>query len=280
MPLRSFSRQSRTLGDIRDDNLIKTIQDVGKQVASLEKEKKLALLNRKLAELEAEMAARFPTNVGFVNEKTLEESHICQIINQKLKLTMPFVKPYSSLNYAQYQTFVRLSEHVFRSKPTTYRKEVDKVLYLISALEGTLFTAWYRYKEKFGWLDMGLDAFKTFLLDDFFPPEICLRDICWKCSHVVPTREWISALFLISYISALFFVQCISCLIYSACHLFCVPFLLHLILFDTLSVSCLSSDCASTLRPLRPCLCIRIVSHIMSRLKPPLAISYAYQGFR
>ncbi len=102
---------------------------------------------------------------------------------------MPFVKLDSSLNYAQYQTFVRLSEHVFRTKPITYRKEVDKVLYLISAPEGTTFTTWYRYKEKFGWLDMGLDAFKTFLLDDFFPPEICLRDIFGKCSHVVPARE-------------------------------------------------------------------------------------------
>ena len=206
MSLRSFSRQSRTLGDIKDDNLIKTIQDVGRQIASLEKEKKLALLNQKLAELEAEMAAEFPTNAGFVNEKTLEELHIYQIINQKLKLTMPFVKPYSSLNYAQYQTFVRLSEHVFRTKPTTYRKEVDKVIYWISALEETPFTAWYRYKERFGWLDIGWDAFKTFLLVDFFPPETCLRDICWKCSHVVPAREWISALFLVSYISALFFV--------------------------------------------------------------------------
>lgn len=173
-PRRSFSRLSRTVGGIRDDNPNETVQDARRRVASLEKEKELVLLNRKLAELEAEKAAGFPTNASLVNEKTLEELHIRQIIIQESKLTVPFVKPYSGLNYAQYQTFVRACEHVFRTRPTTYRKEVDKVLYGIGALEGTPSTTWYRYEEKFGWLDMGWDAFKTFLLDDLFPPEIRL----------------------------------------------------------------------------------------------------------
>ena len=176
-PHRSFSRLSRTLEGIGDDNPNKIIQDARRRVASLEKEKELALLNQKLAELEAEKAAGFPTNASLVNEKTLGESHIRQIIIQESKLTVPFVKPYSGLNYAQYQTFVRECEHVFRTRPTTYRKEVDKVLYGIGALEGTPSTTWYRYEEKFGWLDMGWDAFKTFLLDDLFPPEIRLRDV-------------------------------------------------------------------------------------------------------
>ena len=139
-PCRSFSRLSRTLGGIGDDNPNKIIQDVRRRVASLGKEKELALLNRKLAELQAEKAARFPTNSSLVNEKTLGESHIRQIIIQESKLTVPFVKPYSGLNYAQYQTFVREFEYVFRTRPTTYRKEVDKVLYGIGALEGTPFT--------------------------------------------------------------------------------------------------------------------------------------------
>ncbi len=57
--------------------------------------------------------------------------------------------------------------------------------------------------------------------------------------------------------------------------LFCIPSLLHLILFDTLFVLFLGSDRALTPRPLRPCFNIRIVSQIMSRLKPRLAIGYA-----
>ncbi len=136
----------------------------------------MALLNWKLAELEAEKAAGFPTNTSLVNGKTLEESHICQIIIQVSKLTILFIKPYSGLNYAQYQTFVREYEDFFRTRPTIHRKEVDKVLYGIGELEGTLSTTWYRYEEKFGWLDIGWDAFKTFLLDDLFSPEIRLRD--------------------------------------------------------------------------------------------------------
>ena len=112
-----------------------------------------------------------------------------------------------------------------------------------------------------------------------------LPDSCWKCSHVVPARECISAPSLVSSacIPALFLVSCISCLMYSASHVFHVSFipclmyflshvfrvlsLSRLMLFDTLSVSCLGSDRVSTLRRLRPCLNIRIVSQIMSRLQ-------------
>ncbi len=136
----------------------------------------MAFLNRKLAELEAEKAARFITNASFVNEKTLEESHIRHIITQEWKLTVPLVKPYAGLYYPQYQTFVRECEHVFQTRPTNQRKEVDKVLYGKSVLEETPSTTWYHYKEKFGWLDMGSDAFQTFLLYDLFSLEIRLRD--------------------------------------------------------------------------------------------------------
>lgn len=176
-PRRSFSRLSRTLESIRNENPDETLQDVRRRLASLEQKKELVLLSRKLVELEAEEAAGFPTNANVINEKISEESYIRQEIIQESKLTVPFVKPYSGLNYAQYQTFVRACEHVFRTRPTTYRKEFDKVLYGIGALEGTPSTTWYRYEEKFGRLDMGWDAFKTFLLDDLFPPEIRLRDV-------------------------------------------------------------------------------------------------------
>ncbi len=53
----------------------------------------------------------------------------------------------------------------------------------------------------------------------------------------------------------------------SLSHVFRVSSLSRLMLFDTLSVSCLGSDRVSTLRRLRPCLNIRIVSQIMSRLQ-------------
>ncbi len=90
--------------------------------------------------------------------------------------------------------------------------------------------------------------------------------VFWKCSHNVPARECISAPSLVSlaFISALFLVPC---LMFFLSHLFRVSSLLRLMLFDTLSVSCLGSDRVSTLRRLRPCLNIRIVSQIISRLQ-------------
>ncbi len=54
---------------------------------------------------------------------------------------------------------------------------------------------------------------------------------------------------------------------YFQSHVFRVSSLSRLMLFDTLSVSCLRSDRVSTLRQIRPCLKIRMVSQIMSRLQ-------------
>lgn len=58
----------------------------------------------------------------------------------------------------------------------TYRKDVDKMLYDIAALEITPSTTWYCHEETFGRLDMSWDKFKTFLLDNLFPLEIRLCD--------------------------------------------------------------------------------------------------------
>lgn len=105
-----------------------------------------------------------------------EESHIYQEIIQESRLTVPITKTYSGLNYTEYLTFVRACEHVFCTRPTTYRKDTDKVLSEIGALEEAPSITWYHYKEKLGQLDMDWNAFKTFLLHDLFPPEICRLD--------------------------------------------------------------------------------------------------------
>ena len=94
-----------------------------------------------------------------------------------MKLTVSVVRAYSSLNYGQYQSFICACENVFRTQPVTYRNNVDKLLYGIGTLEGTPSTTWYSHEEKFGRLDMTWDIFKTFMLDDLFPPEIPLRDV-------------------------------------------------------------------------------------------------------
>lgn len=168
---RSFPRLLRTLEDMGNENPGKALQGV------LEKEKELLLLCRKLGELEAEKAAGFPpTDACHTGGETPEEPHILRAIIQESKLAVPITKPYSGLNYAQQQSFVRSCEHIFCTRPTTYRKDVHKVLYGIGLLEGTPSTSWYRYEERYGRLDTSWDAFKTLLLDDICPPEIRLQD--------------------------------------------------------------------------------------------------------
>lgn len=172
---RSFTRLWPTLEDTGTENLGKALQHVRRQVASLEKEKELVLLSRKLSELEAEEVAGFPTNPSDTGGEPFEDLRTRKIC-QESRLAVPVTKPYSGLNYAQYQGFVIACEHLFDTRPTTYGKDVQKVLYGIGLLDGTPSTTWYRYEERFGRLDMSWDAFKTFLLDDLCPPEIRLQD--------------------------------------------------------------------------------------------------------
>lgn len=161
----------RTLEDTENENPGKALQDVS------EEKKQLALLHRKLSELEAEKAAGFPsTNACQTCGETSQESPILQIIIQESRLAIPITKPYSGLNYAQYQSFVIACEHLFSTRPATYREDVDKVLYGIGLLKGTPSTSWYRYQERYGRMGMSWNAFKTLLLDDLCPPEIRLQD--------------------------------------------------------------------------------------------------------
>ncbi len=153
------------------------MREIRKRLAGLEKEKELISITRKLNEIEAEKAARFPLNHSPILSESLEEALIRRQIIQESKLTVPVVRAYSALNYGQYQSFIRACEHTFCTRPVTYRKDDDKVLYDIRALEGTQSTTWYRHEEKFRKLDMTWDMFKTFLLKDFFPSEIRLCNV-------------------------------------------------------------------------------------------------------
>ncbi len=168
---------SRTADRLRNENPGESLREIRKRLASLDKEKELVSLTRKLNEMEAEKAAGFPLSHTSLLSESPEEALIRRQIIQESKLTVPLVKAYSGSNYSAYQSFIRSCEHVFRTRPVTYRKDVDKVLYGIGALEGNPSTTWYRHEEKFGRLDMSWDSFKTFLLDDLFPPEIRLRDV-------------------------------------------------------------------------------------------------------
>lgn len=174
-PRRNFSRISRTFEDKGNENAGEGLQHV------LEEEKELILLRRKVSDMEAEKAAGFPqTKASHTGGETSGESRTRRNICQESRLAVPVAKPYFGLDYAHYQSFVRSCEHLFCTRPSTYRRDVHKVLYGIGLLEGTPSTSWYRYEERFGRLDMSWDAFKTFLLDGLCPPEIRLQDALKK----------------------------------------------------------------------------------------------------
>ena len=150
------------------------MRDIRKRLAGLEKEKELVSLTRKLKEIEVEKAAGFSDSRGqsLVFLESAEEAFVGRQIVRESKLTVPLVRAYSGANDAAYQGFIYACEHVFCTRPVTYQKDVDKVLYGIGALEGTASRTWFCYEEKFERMDMSWDALKTFLLDGLFPSEI------------------------------------------------------------------------------------------------------------
>lgn len=134
----SFSRLLYILKSIKNKNLNQNFIRYEKIVSKLRIKKKLILLSQKLVKREIEEAARFFTNANIINKKISKKLYICQKIIQESKLNIFFIKAYSSLNDAQYQTFIRVCKHVFQKKLTTYYKKFDKVLYKIIALEKNL----------------------------------------------------------------------------------------------------------------------------------------------
>lgn len=166
----SFLTLSRNLEDIanENENPDKSVQDV------TEEGKELVQLRRKLSDMEADKAAGFPATKArhttvLAGESSEESHHTYRKICQESRMDVPEAKTYSGLNYAQYQSFTRSCEHLFCTRPTTYRKDAHKVLYGIGLLEGSASTSWYRYEEGYGRLDsttMSWDGFKTFLLGE------------------------------------------------------------------------------------------------------------------
>ena len=184
---RSGHSSSQLAERLRNENPGESLREIRKQLAGLEKEKELVSLTRKLKEIEAEKAAGFSDSQGqsSVFLESAEEAFVGRQIVRESKLTVPLVRAYSDVNNAAYQDFIRACEHVFRTRPVTYQKDMDKMLYGIEALEGIASTTWFCYKEKLGRVDISWDAFKPFLLDDLFAPEIRLRDVHKKYREVM-----------------------------------------------------------------------------------------------
>lgn len=126
-----------TANHLRNENPGKSLREIRKYLANLEKEKELVSLTRRVNEIETEKAARFSLshNHSSTLSESPEEALTCKQIIQESKLTIPLIKAYSGSNFAIYQSFIKAYEHVFRMRLVSYCKDVDKVLYGIGALE-------------------------------------------------------------------------------------------------------------------------------------------------
>lgn len=172
---RGVSTIAETIDPIQSRNPEEALRDLKKKFSELEKERELAVWSKKLADIEAEKAAGFVTS-GDPEGEAANETMIQKILRES-KLALPFVEVYSGQTYGHYQSYIRSCEHVFDTRPTTYRLDTDRVLYGVGVLRGTPSTTWYRYAEVHGRLSISWTEFKKFLLDDLLPPSIRLRDV-------------------------------------------------------------------------------------------------------
>ena len=175
----SFPRTEKALGS---PNRTRVLQNLKISLASIQEEKEIMRLTRQLSAAEAEKAAGFPDTI--VSQESEDDIIVRRKILEESKLRVPEVKSYSGGSFLELQTFERSCEHVFDVRPTTYRKDVDRVLFGRGGLEGIPMTTWYRREDKLGRLDITWNGFKTFLLDDLLPPEIRLRDVHRKHKEV------------------------------------------------------------------------------------------------
>lgn len=136
---------AETMEPIPSRNPGEALHDIKKKFSQLEEEKELAVWSKKLADMEAEKAAGFPTSRN--PEVEAADETITQKILRESKLALPLVEVYSGQTYGHYQSYIRSCEHVFDTRPTTYRLDIDRLLYRVGVLRGTPSTTRYRYIE-------------------------------------------------------------------------------------------------------------------------------------
>ena len=87
------------------------------------------MLTRKLNAIKREKAAGFSELPTITTEENVYDVLIRRKIIKELKLLVPSVKLYMGHLYSQLQTYIRGCQHVFNTRPTTYRKDFDRVLF-------------------------------------------------------------------------------------------------------------------------------------------------------
>lgn len=100
--MQSGTSFSRTANCLRNENPGEALREIRKYLATLNKEKELVLLTRKLNEIEAEKAAEFPLSHTSILLKSPKKMLIRRQIIQESKFIMPLVKAYSDSNYSAY----------------------------------------------------------------------------------------------------------------------------------------------------------------------------------
>ncbi len=145
----SFPRTEEALGN---PNRTRVLQNLKITLASIQEEKEIMRLTRQLSAAEAEKAAGFPDTI--VSQESEDDIIVRQKIMEESKHRVPEVKSYSGGSFFELQTFERSFEDVFDVRPTTYRKDVDRVFFGRGELERIPITTWYRREDKLGRLDI------------------------------------------------------------------------------------------------------------------------------
>ena len=113
--LRRETSPSFTVNQLRNENPGQSLGEIGKRLASIEKEKELISLTQKLNEIEPDKTAGFPVNRSSILSESPDKLLIRRQIIQDSKLSVPVIRAYPDLNHNLYQNFICACEYVFRT---------------------------------------------------------------------------------------------------------------------------------------------------------------------
>ena len=98
---------------------------------------------------------------------------------EETQLYMLKIPTYKGEFYLKLQEFTQVYEHMYETRPVTYRNVKDQVMLTKSNLQDSLYNAWYReypigINHNYTW-----KKFKQFLLNDLSPSNIHSQDVFW-----------------------------------------------------------------------------------------------------
>ena len=178
------------------------------EIAAIETQRHRATIERRLAEARSDCDRGFPSTTTVTGHQAKagnrqvdpttamtgalavdRAAYLRDIDTRKeeAQLYVPKIPTYKGESYLKLQEFTRACEHMYETRPVTYRSVKDQVMLTKGNLQDSPRNAWYReyptgIDHNYTW-----EEFKRFLLNDLSPSNIRSQDVFRDYKSI---RQW------------------------------------------------------------------------------------------